>query len=412
MVTHSFETLLHNYVQLAVRVGVNLQQGQTLVIQAPVQAAKVVRLAAKEAYEAGARYVHVEWNDDELTRIRYAMAPEESFGDAPQLRMRSYEKLMEQDPAFLSFVTANPDLLEGVDPERVAKATKAARQAMQRFYDGSRKNQFSWSLLAVASEVWADKVFPDQAQEERERLLWNAIFQATRADLADPIGAWQQHIRKLQETSSYLNEKRYRALHYRAPGTDLTVELADDHQWVAAGSRNQKGTSFVANMPTEEVFTAPKRGGVNGVVRSTKPLNYNGNLIEDFSLTFQDGRVVDIQAGKGTETLKRLISSDEGAAYLGEAALVPHRSPISEMGIIFYNTLFDENASSHLALGGGYAFTIQGGTTMTKEELAARGLNESLVHVDFMIGSAEMDIDGIAADGSKEPIIRNGDWVI
>ena len=407
-----FTTFLHNYVSLGVRVGANLQPGQTLVIQAPTTALELVRMAAKEAYSLGARHVHVEWNDDPLTRIRYELAPEESFGDGPALRAHNYDQLIARDAAFLSFVSANPDLLTGIDPDRVAAATKATRSAMTNFYDGVRSDKFSWTILAVATDVWAEKMFPNVPEEKRLETLWDAIFRATRADLDDPVGAWKAHLKQLHAKSEYLNGKRYRALHYTAPGTDLVVELADDHLWVAGDSVNEKGTTFVANMPTEEVFTAPKRDGVNGTVRSTKPLNYAGTLIDDFAFTFKDGKIVDFTAGSGAETLKRLLDTDEGARYIGEAALVPHRSPISDTGLIFYNTLFDENASNHLAIGSAYAFTVEGGKTMTKEQLAAKGLNDSLAHVDFMIGSGEMNIDGVTADGSREPIFRNGNWAL
>jgi aminopeptidase len=406
------DTYLHNYVQLGVRVGVNIQPGQTLVIQAPTTALELVRLAVKDAYEAGARHVHVEWSDDALTRIRYELAPEESFGDGPALRAASYDRLMEENAAFLSFVSANPDLLSGIDPDRVAKATKATRSAMASFSEGVRSDRFSWSILAVPSDVWAEKMFPELPSEERMERLWRAIWKATRADRADPVAAWNDHLKVLQERADDLNHKRYHALHYQAPGTDLTIELADDHIWVAGGSVNAQGVMFVANMPTEEVFTAPKREGVNGTVRSTKPLNYAGALIDDFSLTFKEGRIVDFTAGTGAETLKRLIEQDEGASYLGEVALVPHRSPISQMDMIFYNTLFDENASNHLAIGSAYAFSVKDGKTMTKEQLAAKGLNDSLVHVDFMIGSEAMDIDGITENGVREPIFRGGNWAL
>lgn len=406
----SFDARLHKYVQLGVRVGVNLQPGQTLVVQAPTTALPLVRLAAKEAYGLGARHVHVEWNDDELTRIRHEMAPEESFGDGPELRAANYDRLIERDAAFLSFVSANPDLLAGVDPDRVQKMSKAMRTAMSNFYDGVRKDKFSWSILAVASEVWARKMFPDASPGEGMNKLWDAIFAANRIQEDDPVAAWREHLKKLEERSEYLNAKRYKALHYKAPGTDLVVELAEDHLWISGASVNAKGTPFVANMPTEEVFTAPRKDGVNGTVRSTKPLSYGGVLIEDFSFTFKDGKIVDFSAKTGAETIKRLLDTDEGSRYLGEVALVPHRSPISDTGLIFYNTLFDENASNHLAIGSGYAFSIRGGTSMSKEELAQRGLNDSLTHVDFMVGSAEMDIDGVKADGTREALFRGGNW--
>jgi aminopeptidase len=408
-----FDTHLHNYVKLGIRVGANVQPGQTLIIQAPTTALELVRLAAKEAYTVGARHVHVEWNDDPLTRIRYEMAPEDSLGDGAKLKAKLYDTLIEErDVAFLSLVSANPELLLGIDPDRVAKATKDTRLAMSNFYDGVRTDKFSWSILAVPSEVWAEKLFPDAPTAERLDRLWAAIFKATRADLDDPVAAWMEHLLLLKGRSAYLNQKRYHALHYTAPGTDLMLELAEDHEWIAADSVNEKGTVFVANMPTEEVFTAPKRGGVNGTVTSTKPLNYAGSLIENFTLTFKDGRIVEYTAATGAETLERLIGTDEGSHYLGEAALVPHRSPISDTGMIFYNTLFDENASNHLAIGSAYAFTVKGGKGMTKDELAAKGLNDSLTHVDFMIGSAEMNIDGITAGGEREPLFRNGNWAI
>lgn len=404
------EAHLREYVRLGVRVGVNLQSGQTLVIQAPTTALELVRLAAEDAYRSGARHVHVEWNDDPLTRIRCELAPEESYGDGPAIRAAAYEKFMEDNAAFLSFVSANPDLMAGVDPEKVAKATKAGRSAMSKFSEGARSDKFSWSILAVPSEVWAEKMFPGLPPERRMARLWEAVFAATRADVADPVAAWDAHLEHLHMRSAYLNGKRYRALHYTAPGTDLTVELAEDHLWVAGDSENEQGIRFVANMPTEEVFTAPKRGGVNGTVRSTKPLNYAGTLIDEFTLHFKDGRIERCAAETGEETLKRLIETDEGAAYLGEVALVPHRSPISATGMIFYNTLFDENASHHLAIGGAYAFCVKDGKRMSKQELAAKGLNDSLTHVDFMIGSERMNIDGIDADGRREPLFRDGDW--
>lgn len=407
-----FETLFQNYIRLGVRVGVNLQPGQTLVIQAPTTALELVRMAAKEAYWLGARHVHVEWNDDPLTRIRHEMAPEESFGDGPELRAANYDRLIERDAAFLSFVSANPDLLSGIDPDRVQRATKVARSAMSNFYDGVRSDKFSWSILAVATDIWAEKMFPGEAPDARLNRLWEAIFQATRADRDDSVGAWKEHLKLLNERSVYLNDKRYRALHYTAPGTDLVVELAEDHLWISGDSVNAKGTPFVANMPTEEVFTAPKRDGVNGTVRSTKPLSYGGTLIEDFSFTFKDGKVVDFDAKAGRETLQRLLDTDDGSRSLGEVALVPHRSPISDTGLIFYNTLFDENASNHLAIGSAYAFSVKDGKSMTKEQLAAKGLNDSLTHVDFMVGSGEMNIDGILPDGSREPLFRGGNWAI
>jgi aminopeptidase len=411
MISH-FDKSFEKYVQLGVRVGVNLQQNQILVIQAPTAAMDLVRMATKVAYEAGAKHVHVEWLDDEISRIRYETAPLDSFEIGAKLRARTYEELVERGAAVLSFVSSNPDLLQGIDPDKVASAAKLTGSAMVSFRDAIRSDKISWSILAVPTPIWAAKVYPDLAGEQQMSTLWDAIFHATRVDEHDPVKAWDRHLENLGKRIDMLNAAHYRALHYTAPGTDLTVELANAHLWVAGNSVNEKGIKFVANMPTEEVFTAPKRDGVNGIVRSTKPLNYSGTLIEDFSLTFKHGKIVDVSAKQGLETLQRLIAQDEGASYLGEVALVPHQSPISEMGIIFYNTLFDENASNHLAIGSAYSFCIEGGKTMSKPQLKEQGLNDSIVHVDFMIGSDQMNIDGIKADGSREPIFRNGNWAM
>ncbi len=281
---------------------------------------------------------------------------------------------------------------------------------MQQFRSYTMSDKVSWSIVAVPSKEWADKVFPEVEEKLRVGALWDAIFRAIRADLENPVEAWKEHTNTLDSKADRLNERRYKLLHYRAPGTDLKVELPKGHIWVSGGSVNAQGAPFVANMPTEEVFTTPLKTGVNGTVASTKPLSYRGNLIENFSFTFKDGRIVDFQAEKGYENLKSLVETDEGSHYLGEAALVPHKSPISDTNLIFFNTLFDENASNHLAIGNSYAFCLEGGKTMSREELSEHGLNESLTHVDFMIGSAEMDIDGIREDGQSEPVFRKGNW--
>jgi aminopeptidase len=407
-----FETLLRNYVSLGIQVGVNIQQDQLLIIQAPTSAMELARLAVKLAYECGAKHVHVEWTDDDISRIRYELAPVESFELGAKWRAQLFESFVDQGAAVLSFVSSNPDLLQGIDPDKIAATTKVTGTAMTKFRDAIRSDKISWSILAVPSEVWAAKVFPELEPDERLNRLWNAIFSATRADLSEPVDAWNTHLNALHRRLQWLNEKRFKALHYSAPGTDLTVELVEDHLWVAGNSENQHGIKFVANMPTEEVFTAPKRDGVHGTVQSTKPLNYMGNLIDDFQLTFEAGKIIQVSAKQGYETLKRLIEQDEGASYLGEVALVPHHSPISQMGIIFYNTLFDENASNHLAIGSAYSFCIQDGKTMSKEMLASKGMNDSIVHVDFMIGNEQMDIDGIEQNGNRVAIFRKGNWAL
>jgi len=408
---NEFNRKLEKYAALAVEVGVNLQPGQTLVITAPLFAAEFVRKAVKRAYEVGARYVHVEWNDDIVTRTRFDLAPADSFAEYPiPWRAKGWEEMAAAGAAFMSITGADPDLLRGVDPQRIQDSNRAANTALQPFRNYIMSDKVSWTVIAVPSSEWAGKVFPDLEESLRVPALWEAIFKATRADLDDPVQAWRRHTADLDAKAERLNARKYKALHFRAPGTDLTVGLPAGHIWVSAGSHNEKGTLFIANMPTEEVFTAPLKTGVNGTVTSTKPLSYAGNLIDNFSITFKDGRIVGFKAERGYEPLRKLIETDEGSRYLGEVALVPHRSPISQTDLVFYNTLFDENASNHLAIGKAYAFCLEGGKSMSREELDAAGLNDSLTHVDFMIGSADMDVDGILPDGTAEPVFRKGDW--
>jgi aminopeptidase len=401
---------LEKYAELAVKVGVNIQKGQTLVVNTTLDSKELVRLVVKKAYENGAENVIVNWNDDIVSKLKYDMAPDEAFLEYPKWRAKETTELAENGAAYMSIVSSSPDLLKGVDPQRIANFQKAAGKALTQYRKYIQSDKVSWTVIAAASDEWAEKVFPDAPAEERVQKLWEAIFQATRINTEQPVEAWKQHDASIHEKVHYLNGKRYKKLHYKAPGTDLTIELDDKHLWVGAGSVSEKGIEFMANMPTEEVFTAPVKTGVNGVVSSTKPLSYGGNIIDRFTLTFENGKIVDVKAEVGEEILKHLVETDEGSHYLGEVALVPYHSPISQSNILFYNTLFDENASNHLAIGSAYAFCIEGGKTMSADELKEHGINESLTHVDFMIGSAEMDIDGITADGKVEPIFRNGDW--
>ncbi len=401
---------LHTYAELAVKVGVNIQKGQTLEISATLDAAELIRLITEKAYENGARNVIVKWTDDQLTRLKYEHADPEVFKEVPKHRAAERTELAEGDAAFLVVVSSPPDLLKGVDPSKIADNQKTVGEAMSEWRKYIQSDRVSWSMIAAPSQGWADLVFPDAPQEERVDLLWEAIFKAVRLYEDDPIDAWRKHNETLHKKVDYLNAKHYEKLHYSAPGTDLTIELNPRHIWCGAGSISETGVDFMANMPTEEVFTMPLRTGVNGYVSSTKPLSYGGTVIDRFKLTFKDGRIVDATAEKGEEVLKNLIDTDEGSHYLGEVALVPHHSPISESNVLFYNTLFDENASNHLAIGSAYAFNMEGGKMMSREEMAEHGANNSLTHVDFMIGSGEMDIDGITKDGKKEPIFRKGNW--
>ncbi|MBT2287822.1 aminopeptidase [Paenibacillus albidus] len=405
-----FKQKLENYALLAVRIGVNIQPGQTLVLNADIAAAELVRLVVRKAYEEGANWVKVNYTDEIVTRTRYDLAPSDSFLMPPKWQADELEDLARNGAAVLTIISANPDLLNGVEPARITDTQRITGQTLAPYRELLMGNHASWSGIAFPSPAWAAKVFPEAPQEQQVDLLWDAIFKAVRADLEDPIEAWRRHLDGLKARCAALNERRYRKLHYTAPGTDLTVELPEGHIWCQAGAVNSRGIPFLANIPTEEVFTAPLKTGVNGTVRSTKPLSYGGNIIDGFTLTLENGKVTGFTAEQGQDSLASLLAMDEGSAYMGEVALVPYHSPISESGILYFTTLYDENASCHLALGAAYAFTLEEGITMTKEQLAERGMNQSLTHVDFMMGSSEMNIDGITDDGTAEPIFRGGNW--
>ncbi|MGY3837164.1 aminopeptidase [Bacillus atrophaeus] len=406
----SFSKKLSTYALLAVEVGVNVQKGQHVVVNASTEVRDFVRLIVKHAYEKGAKHVTVNWQDDEVSRLKYELAPPEAFDEYPEWEAKGKEALAEKGAAFISVVSSSPDLLKGIESKRIAAFQKAAGKALHTYRQYIQSDKVSWTVIGAASVGWASKVFPGHSEEEAIQLLWEEIFNTTRVNEENPVQAWKEHDQTLHEKVDHLNAKHYSALHYQAEGTDLTIELPKKHVWAGAGSINENGNEFMANMPTEEVFTLPQKDGVNGTVSSTKPLSYGGNIIDNFTLTFKNGRIVDIKAEKGEDILKELVETDEGSHYLGEVALVPYDSPISKSDILFYNTLFDENASNHLAIGSAYAFNIEGGKQMSREELVKEGLNESITHVDFMIGSKDMSIDGITADGKREPVFRNGNW--
>ncbi|MFX3675100.1 MAG: aminopeptidase [Paenisporosarcina sp.] len=406
----SFNEKLTRYAELAVKVGVNIQPGQSLYISASIDNPEFVRLLTRTAYEVGAKQVHVDWIDDVITRTRFELAPSDSFEVYPAWKVQERMQLADEGAAFMSVMSQSPDLLKGIESSRIASFQKATGTALAKYRQYVQSDKISWTVIAAPSVAWAAKVFPSLPVDEQIPALWEAIFKAVRADLDSPIEAWVKHDDTLHEKVDYLNEKKYHKLHYTSPGTDLTIELPKGHLWCGAGSINEKGDAFMANMPTEEVFTVPLKTGVDGFVSSTKPLSYHGNLIEDFKITFEKGRIISVEAKEGQKVLEQLVDTDEGAKHLGEVALVPHKSPISESGLLFYNTLYDENASNHLAIGSAYAFCLEGGKKMSQEELAENGLNHSITHVDFMIGSEFMDIDGIREDGSKEAIFRKGNW--
>ena len=406
----NLDTTMEKYAELAVKVGVNIQKGQTLIVNADIATAPFVRLVTKKAYEAGAKLVQIEWTDEQVTRIRYDKAPDESFEYFPKWRAEMLENAYEEGAAMLAITSVNPDLLKGVDASKIANLQKAAGEASKGYRKMVMADKISWSIVAVPSKGWSAKVFPDLSEQEQEEKLWEAIFHATRANLEDPVQAWMDHKEKLSEKVEFLNNNKFKSLHYKAEGTDLEIELAEKHVWIGPESISENGVAFIANMPTEEVFTTPLKTGVNGTVKSSKPLSYGGNMIDNFSITFENGKIVSFEAEEGYETLQKLIETDEGSHYLGEVALVPHDSPISNTNLIFYNTLFDENASHHLAIGNAYSFALEGGKQMSEEELEAAGANSSITHVDFMIGSSDMDIDGITKEGERVPLFRQGSW--
>lgn len=411
MTLENFNENLKKYARLIAATGVNVQDNHTVVLQISVDQAPLARLITEEAYRLGAAEVIVQWSDETIQREFLAHAATDRIENVPQYKIDQTDDWIAKGASRISVVSSNPDALAGVDAQRVAAFQAANGKALVNLRKATQANKVSWTVVAAASEGWAAKVFPELAtSEEQVDALWNEIFKTTRIYEENPVIAWDIHDKKLQEKAAELNEQQFTALHYTAPGTDLTIGLPKNHLWEGAGSYNARGEEFMANMPTEEVFTAPDSRRVDGYVSSTKPLSYAGTIISGMKFTFKDGKVVDFSAEQGEEALKNLLAIDEGAKHLGEVALVPDPSPISQSGLIFYNTLFDENASNHLAFGSAYAFNLQGGTEMSEEELAEAGLNRSQTHVDFMVGSDKMNIDGIKEDGTIVPVFRNGDW--
>ncbi|MBD0380425.1 aminopeptidase [Paenibacillus sedimenti] len=408
----NFYVNLEKYAELVIQIGVNLQKGQDLLIESPMESLDLTRLIVKKAYEAGANFVQVHWQDDFITRSRFMNASDEAIDYYPEWYASMLERFAQNGGALLHIKVPDPDLYKGIDAELVARASKAASTARATYQQYVRTSKFSWCLIKAPTQAWASKVFADLPEEQRVEAMWDAIFHMNRVYKENPVAAWREHIKQLQRMRQVLNEKKYAALQYRAPGTDLRVELPEGHIWLGGDKGNETGVRFVANMPTEEVFTMPKRTGVNGTVTSTKPLNVNGAIVDKFSFRFEDGQIVDYAAEVGYEHLDSLMNMDEGSRYLGEVALVPFDSPISNLNRIFYNTGIDENASCHLALGSCYPINLTNGAKLSKEELSERGGNTSLIHVDFMMGSADLDIDGVLSDGTVEAVFRKGNWAL
>jgi aminopeptidase len=408
---------LDAYGELAVRVALNLQPGQRLLVIGPLthggvslEAAPLVRRIAASAYRAGAELVEVIWGDEALLLTRFGQAPDGSLGHFSRWLPQALTEHVEAGHAVLSVYANDPDLLQHQRPERVGALQQATARAVIPFREQISRNRTNWGVIAAASAAWASKVFPEAPQADQAARLWDAIGRLCRLDSPDPIAAWQTHLTALAARSDRLNERRYTALRFTGPGTDLTVGLPRGHLWVSGASTSLNGIRFVANLPTEEVFTIADRHRVDGIVRATKPLSYGGTLIEDFSIRFEAGRVAAVTAARGGSVLEQLVGTDASAGRLGEVALVPDGSPIAQSGRLFYNTLFDENAASHVALGAAYKFTLSGADAMTDDQFEHAGGNRSAIHVDFMIGSNRLDVDGVLGDGGTEPLMRLGDW--
>jgi aminopeptidase len=407
---------LEAYGELAVKVALNLQPDQRLIILGPLatgvsfEAAPLVRHIAASANRAGAELVEVLWGDESLLLTRFAHAPRNSLSGFSAWMPKALTEHVEAGHAVLSIYANDPDLLKNEPPEVVGALQQATSRAMQPFRELISRNQTNWAVIAAAGSGWAAKVFPDRRPDEQIALLWDEINRMCRLDRSDPVAAWQKHTDVLAARADYLNRRHYDSLRYSGPGTELTIGLPPAHVWVSGHTISRSGIQFTANLPTEEVFTIPHKDRVDGTVRSTKPLSYGGTLIEDFSLRFSGGNVVDVKAARGEVVLRQLVETDPGAGRLGEIALVPHSSPVSQSGRLFYNTLFDENAATHVALGAAYKFTLRGAESMDEDAFGRAGGNHSIIHVDFMIGSAELDIDGVRENGTSEPLMRRGEW--
>lgn len=405
------DTKLNKYAKLLIKKGLNVQKGQPVVIVAPVDCAPFVRLCASAAYDQGCREVVVRWVDDFLTRERYLRGDEPIFDEVPEWFSHFHNDYSEAGAAWLRIESSDPEALKGVDPERLKRSSIASGKALKPYRLRQMSNSFPWCIASVPTLAWAEKVFPDLKGEAAMNALWDAIFSAVRVtEDGDPIRLWDEHCKKLKERKARLSEYQFKELHFKNPlGTDLVVGLPENHFWEGGSEITQAGLEFCANIPTEEVFSAPKRDAVNGVVVASKPLVLGGNIIDGFKFELKDGKIVKVFAEKGQEFLESELSVDEGASYLGEVALVPYDSPISNTGILFYNTLFDENASCHFAFGEAYP-CVKNGANMSKEELKAAGLNDSITHIDFMVGTADLSITGKTREGKEVPVFVNGNF--
>jgi aminopeptidase len=404
------EQKLDKLAEVAVNVGLGLQPGQELVMTASLDTVPLARRITEHAYRAGASLVTTLYGDDEATLMRYHFAANESFDHAARWLYDGMGEAYKSGAARLAVAGANPSLLSNEDPDKVGRSNRAVSKAYRPALELITRHAINWTIVASATPAWAAAMFPDDAPDAAMAKLWNAIFETSRINVDDPVANWKKHDANLHKRAAFLNEKRYAALQYRGPGTDFRLGLADDHLWLGGGTTAGNGYYCIPNMPTEEVFSTPHKDRADGTVTATKPLSHQGTMIEGIQVKFEHGRIVEARATRGQEVLQKLIDTDDGARRLGEVALVPHSSPIASSGMLFYHTLFDENAASHIALGQAYSSCVRGGDKMTPEELAAKGANESLIHVDWMIGSDKLDIDGVTATGQAEPLMRQGEW--
>lgn len=401
---------LEKYAELAVRVGINLKENEGLIIGGNADTLPLAREIAKKAYEVGAKHVEMLLDDDEMTLARYEHGRDFVFDSYPEWKAKSLEEMYKDNYHHLIIKAPNPELLKDVDGDKIARSQKSSSKAIAPISKYRMTGFTKWTIIAMPSIPWAKSVFPDLEDEEAVDKLWEKVFQATRVDQDDPIKAWEAHDKNLKKYGNYLNEKQFDKLILKGPDTDLEVYLAEDHFWMGGSKESHAGHAYVANMPTEEVFTTPHKLKVNGTLKATKPLSVNGKLVDNFGFEFKDGKVVSFYAEKGYEVIEKLLDNDEGARYLGEVALVQDDSPISNTGILFNNTLFDENASCHFALGKAYTYAMRDGSKLTQEELTKKGSNDSLIHVDFMVGGPELEITAYEKDGTEVKLFEKGNW--
>lgn len=405
------KSFLIKYASLAVNIGVNIQKDNILVISSPIETAEFARLITEEAYKSGAKDVIVHYGDQKLTKIKLENSSLETISNIPEWQAESYNYYARQEACFISISASDPDGLKGVPVEKIGASQKARTSALKEYFDNSMSNKCRWCVLSVPTLSWAKKVFPKVSDDEAMESLWDVIFKTVRVDTENPVNAWKKHNAYLEEKIKFMNNNNFKSVHLKsANGTDLNIELPEGHIWAGGSEGDVNGIPFNANIPTEEVFTLPKKTGVNGIVYSSKPLSYGGNLIDNFSITFKDGKAIDFTAETGYDVLKQMLESDEGAKYLGEVAFVPYNSPISNSKLIFFNTLFDENAACHLAFGRAYESCVKYADKYSEEELEKIGVNNSVIHVDFMIGTSDLEITGINKNGETIQIFSNGNW--